>query len=91
MVRTTFLPSTAFKHIPTKIRQRYLGPFKVVKIVSPVAYTLELPSNWRIHLTFYVEKLKKFERREEFQYNISSPPKALEVEGEQKFEVETII
>ena len=86
-----FLPSTAFKHIPTKIRRHYLGPFKVVKIISPVAYTLELPSSWRIHPTFHVEKLKKFERSEEFKRNIGSPPEALAVEGEQEFEVEAII
>ena len=91
MVRVAFLPSTAFKHIPVKIRRRYIGPFKVVKAVSLVAYTLQLPSNWRIHPTFHVEKLKKFERSEEFRRNISSPPKSLEVEGEQEFEVEAII
>ena len=45
VVRTAFLPSTAFKHTPTKIRQHYLGPFKVVKIISLVAYALELPSS----------------------------------------------
>ena len=91
VVRTIFLLSTAFKHIPTKIRRRYIGPFKVVKIISPVAYTLDLPSSWRIHPTFHVEKLKRFVRSEEFERNIDSPPKALEVEGEQEFEVEAII
>ena len=32
VVRAAFLPSTAFKHIPTKIRRRYIGPFKVVRL-----------------------------------------------------------
>ena len=91
VVRTAFLPSTAFAHIPVKIRRRFLGPFKVVKVVSPVAYTLELPSNWRIHPTFHVEKLKKFERSEEFQRTVLSPPATLEVDGQQEFEVEAII
>ena len=91
VVRTAFLPSTAFKHIPTKIRRCYLGPFKVLKIVSPVTYTLKLPSSWRIHPTFHVKKLKKFEHSEEFRRNISSPLESLEVEGEQEFEVEAII
>ena len=62
-----------------------------MKIVSPIAYTLELLSSWLIHPTFHVEKLKKFERNEEFKRNISSSPEALEVEGEQEFEVEAII
>ena len=74
-----------------KIRHRYIVPFNLVKVVSPVAYTLQLPSNWRIHPTFHVEKLKKFERSEVFQHTVSLPPEALEVEGEQEFEVEAII
>ena len=91
MVRTAFLPSTAFAHIPVKIRRRFLGPFKVVKVISPVAYQLKVPSNWRIHPTFHVEKLKKFERSQEFQRTVLSPPAAIEIEGQEEFEVEAII
>ncbi len=91
VVRTAFLPSTAFAHIPSKIRRRYIGPFKVVRVVSPVAYTLDLPSYWRIHPTFHVEKLKGFQRSAEFRRTVLSPPPALKVEGEHEFEVEAII
>ena len=31
------------KHLPLKLRRRWVGPFKVEKVVSPVAYRLNLP------------------------------------------------
>ena len=31
------------QHLPTKLRRRWVGPFRVSKVVSPVAYGLDLP------------------------------------------------
>ncbi|GKB14065.1 putative reverse transcriptase domain-containing protein [Tanacetum coccineum] len=43
-----------------KLKPRYIGPFKILKRVSPVAYTLELPEELsNVHSTFYVFNLKK--------------------------------
>ncbi|GJV57210.1 putative reverse transcriptase domain-containing protein [Tanacetum coccineum] len=43
-----------------KLNPRYIRPFKILKRVSPVAYTLELPKEPSIvHSTFYVFNLKK--------------------------------
>ena len=30
-------------HLPVKLRRRWVGPFAVQKVVSPVAYRLDLP------------------------------------------------
>ncbi|GJR30863.1 putative reverse transcriptase domain-containing protein [Tanacetum coccineum] len=39
---------------------RYIGPFKILARVGPIAYTLELPEELkRIHCTFHVLNLKK--------------------------------
>nr|GEU75456.1 hypothetical protein [Tanacetum cinerariifolium] len=43
-----------------KLSPRYIGPFKIIARVVPVAYTLELSEELkRIHSTFYVLNLKK--------------------------------
>ena len=46
-------------HLPTKLRRRFVGPFKVNRVISPVAYRLDLPPGWQIHPTFHVSSLKR--------------------------------
>ncbi|GKF49369.1 hypothetical protein Tco_0142620 [Tanacetum coccineum] len=43
-----------------KLNPRYIGPFKILKRVGPIAYKLELPEELsNVHSTFYVSNLKK--------------------------------
>ncbi|CAI7791888.1 unnamed protein product [Closterium sp. NIES-53] len=45
---------------PSKLRPRFCGPFKIIKMVTPVTAKLLLPDDWRIHDAFHVSLLRKF-------------------------------
>nr|GEW57400.1 putative reverse transcriptase domain-containing protein [Tanacetum cinerariifolium] len=43
-----------------KLNPRYIGPFKILERISPMAYKLELPEELRnVHNTFHVSNIKK--------------------------------
>ena len=78
------------EHLPTKLKRRWVGPFKISKVVSPVAYRLDLPSAWRIHPVFHASTLKAYHRSREFVREESPPPPIL-VDGVEEYEVEAIL
>ncbi|GKE47755.1 hypothetical protein Tco_1479013, partial [Tanacetum coccineum] len=43
-----------------KLNPRYIGPFKILERIGPVAYKLELPEELsNVYCTFYISNLKK--------------------------------
>ncbi|KAJ9512208.1 hypothetical protein QJQ45_012759 [Haematococcus lacustris] len=59
------LLSTATLNLKTpsnsaKLQPRYVGPFKVLTKISPVAYKLDLPTTMRITPTFHISKLRPY-------------------------------
>ena len=44
------------EHLPVKLRRRWIGPFSITKVISPVAYRLDLPPTLGIHP--YLSSLK---------------------------------
>ena len=78
------------QHLPIKLCRRWVGPFKISRVISPVAYGLDLPPAWQVHPVFHVSNLKRFHRSTEFEREEQPPPPIL-VEGEEEYEVEEIL
>jgi hypothetical protein len=93
MLNTTHLrvqaPEASNKFLP-----KYVGPYKVLAVISPVAYRLELPETMLCHPVFHVEKLQPYiasdvnEFPDRYVVNRSIPP----IEAPQpEFVVEAIL
>ena len=66
----------------------FAGPFKIVKMVGPVAYKLDLGSRLKgVHNIFYVSLLKKYEAGGDGE----TPPEPIVINGDTEFEVECIL
>ena len=77
-------------HLPSKLKRRWVGPFTIAKVVSPVAFRLNLPPGWQIHPTFHASNLKAYIRHPEFEREVEPPPPEL-VDGNLEYEVEAIL
>ena len=79
---------------PTKkLQPRYIGPYEVIQVISPVAYKLKLPETLRIHPVFHVSLLKSYQDNpQEFEGRTVLPPAPIITsEGQEEFEVEKIL
>lgn len=83
-------------HVPTitsrKIRQQFVGPFKIVKRIERLTYQLELPANMKIHNVIFIAHLEPATDPTKNPYQRRRPPAlAVIVEGEEEYEVEKLI
>ena len=47
-------------HQTNKLAPCHYGPFQIIKVISPVAYKLKLPNQWRIHNVFHMDLLSLY-------------------------------
>jgi hypothetical protein len=73
-----------------KLVPRQHGPFKVVKVLSPVSYQLVLPTQWSIHPVFHIDLLTPYQETIMHGPNYQCPLPDL-VNGEEEYSVEKIL
>jgi len=64
-------------------------PFKIIKVLSPVMYQLELPFQWTIHLVFHASLLTPYVETSEHGENYSWPPPDL-IDNNEQYKVKMI-
>ena len=74
-------------NLTRKLLPRFIGPFKVLKRVGNQAYELELPPTMKMHDVFHVSLLKPYNQEGTY----LPPPVTILLEGEDEFEVATIL
>ena len=83
---------TQTKRPSKKLQPKYIGPYEVFEVISPVTYKLKLSDNLKIHPVFHISLLKKYhENTEEFSGRVIKPPPPIIVKDQEEFEVEKIL
>uniref|UniRef100_A0A9J7WUR7 Gypsy retrotransposon integrase-like protein 1 n=1 Tax=Cyprinus carpio carpio TaxID=630221 RepID=A0A9J7WUR7_CYPCA len=77
-----------------KLSPRFIGPFKILRQITPVSFRLALPSHYKISPTFHVSLFRPAvtPRREEVQEGntpVQNPP--IEVDGEVAYRVREVL
>jgi len=72
-----------------KLTERFVGPYKVKKIISANAVELELPSTIRIHPVVNVSRILRY--IEQVKGQKKEQPAPVIIEGEEEWEVERIL
>ena len=67
------------------------GPFEIINILGPLTYRLNLPGTWRIHNVFHALLLRRYRENEIYGTNYERPPAELDHEGQEVYNVETIL
>ena len=66
-----------------------MGPFKIIKVVSPNAMKLKLPASYRIHDVINISRLRLYKEPSAGQQ--VTPPESVKVEGQPEYEVEEVL
>ncbi|CAJ0965440.1 unnamed protein product [Ranitomeya imitator] len=71
-----------------KFKPRFIGPYRILEILNPVSFRLDLPASFAIHNVFHRSLLRKYEVPV---VPSLEPPAPVLVEGELEYVVEKIL
>jgi hypothetical protein len=74
----------------TKLAPKHHGPFKVIQVMSPINYHLQLPTQWSIHDMFHTDLLTPYRETMTHSTNYQCPPPDL-INGVEEYKVEKVL
>lgn len=75
-----------------KLNDKFIGPYKIIKVNSDHSYTLQLPPHFRIHPTFHVSKLRPYHSSSTFAREQDDRPEPIITPSKElMYEVESIV
>ena len=74
-----------------KLRTRWYGPFRIVKVINNNAFRADLPHYMRSHPVFNVGALKHYHRNEIVGCQVEPPPPITDADGFERYYVEKIL
>ena len=76
-----------------KLLDKYIGPYKIIEVISDVAYKLDLPIKFRLHPVFHISKLKRVIETDKFpdRKQLNRPTPVMKLDGKDAWYVERII
>ena len=73
-----------------KIAPKREEPFRILEVLNPLNYQLELPWSWRIHPVIHASLLSPYKTNGVHGENFTQPPPDL-IKGQPEYEVEAVI
>ena len=72
-----------------KLMERFVGPYKIKRVISTNAVELELPRTIKIHPVVNVSRIRRYREQVQGQKKQLTPP--VIIEGEEEYKVEKMI
>jgi len=89
MLSTKDLKYQMVRRRTEKLMERFVGPYKIKKIISSNTVELELPSTIKIHLVVNVSRIRRYVGQVEGQRK--EQPAPVIIKGEKEWEIERIL